>query len=150
MTERGIELIKRFEGFSPVVYICPAGYPTIGYGHVVRSEEREFFSSGITEQQAEELLLKDLIRFEIGVRKLIQRELHDYAIDALVSFAYNVGLYAFRASTLRRKILRGDLLDGAAEFLKWVYAGGRKLQGLVRRRQAERELYLEGISYGRL
>lgn len=150
MTERGIELIKRFEGYSPTVYLCPAGYPTIGYGHVVSPEEREIFKNGITREQADDLLRRDLLRFEIGVKSLLKDvKLHGYAIDALVSFTYNVGLSAFRASTLRRKALRGELIDAADEFLKWIYAGGRILQGLVRRRQAERELYLEGI-HGRL
>ncbi|MDI1471925.1 lysozyme [Thermodesulfovibrio sp. 1176] len=148
MTERGIELIKRFEGYSPTVYLCPAGYLTIGYGHVVRPEEREMFAKGITMEQAEELLRQDLSKYEKAVISLLQPvafSLQPQQIDALTSFAYNVGLYALKASTLRRKILRGDLLDAADEFLKWVYAGGRKLQGLVRRRQAERELYLEGV-----
>lgn len=146
MTERGIELIKRFEGFSPVIYICPAGYPTIGYGHVVKPEEAERFRNGITREEAEELLKKDLIKFETGVRRLLKGiHLHDYCIDALTSFAYNCGLYSFRASTLRRKILSGELFEAADEFLRWVYAGGRKLPGLVRRRQAERELFLEGL-----
>lgn len=146
MTETGIELVKRFEGFSPKVYLCPAGYPTIGYGHVVTPEERERFARGITKEEAEELLKIDLAKFEKGVRAHLKgARLHDYCIDALVSFSYNVGLYAFQSSTLRRLILRGELLDAADQFLRWVYAGGRKLKGLELRRRAERELFLEGI-----
>lgn len=146
MTERGIELVKRFEGFSSTIYLCPAGYPTIGYGHVVTPEERERFRNGITREEAEELLRRDLIRFELGVKSLIKGvKLHEYSIDALVSFSYNVGLYAFRGSTLRRLILRGELIDAAEQFLRWVYAGGKKLRGLELRRRAERELFLEGV-----
>ncbi len=146
MTERCLELVKKFEGFSPVVYLCPAGYPTIGYGHVVRPEEMERYASGITKEEAEELLRQDLQRFEVGIKGLLKGvKLGEYSMDALLSFTYNVGLYAFKASTLRKKILRGELLSAADEFLKWVYAGGRRLEGLVRRRQAERALFLEGV-----
>ncbi|MFN4196623.1 MAG: lysozyme [Caldimicrobium sp.] len=147
MTERGIELVKRFEGFSPKIYLCPAGYPTIGYGHVVLPEERERFASGISKEEAEKLLIEELRKYEKKVISLLKNvKLHEYCIDALVSFSYNCGIYAFRSSTLRRKILRGDLYDAADEFLRWVYAGGRRLEGLVRRRKAERELYLEGLA----
>lgn len=149
MTERGIELVKRFEGFSPTIYICPAGYPTIGYGHVVTPEEKERYRGGINREEAEDLLRKDLVRFESGVRAQLKGvKLHEYFIDALVSFAYNVGLYAFKISTLRRLILRGELYDAADQFLRWVYGGGRRLRGLKLRRRAERELFLEGV-YGR-
>lgn len=147
MTKRCIELVKRFEGFSPTVYICPAGYPTIGYGHVVTPEERKRFRGGITKEEAEELLRRDLIKFEAGVKAQLKGvKLHEYSMDALTSFAYNVGLYAFRGSTLRRLILRGELIDAAEQFLRWVYAGGKRLRGLELRRRAERELFLEGVN----
>lgn len=146
MTEKCIELIKTFEGFSTTIYICPAGYNTVGYGHVVLPEEKEKYVKGISKEEAEELLIKDLIRYETGVKSLLSGvKLHEYCIDALISFVYNCGLYNLKASTLRRKILRGDLLEAADEFLKWVFAGGKKLQGLVKRRQAERALFLEGL-----
>lgn len=149
MTERAIELIKRFEGFSSRIYLCPAGYPTIGYGHVVTQEEIERFRAGISKEEALRLLEDDLLRYEKTVKGLLGLQLHEYCIDALVSFAYNCGIYAFRASTLRRKILRNELLEAADEFLRWVYAGGRLLKGLVLRRKAERELFLEGVHNGR-
>ncbi len=146
MTEKGIELVKTFEGFSPKIYICPAGYETIGYGHVITPEERERFVRGITKEEAEGLLKADLNRFERAVRGLLKGfQLHEYCIDALTSFAYNCGIYSFKASTLRRKILSGELFEAADEFLKWCYGGGRKLEGLVRRRKAERELFLKGL-----
>jgi len=146
MTEKGLELVKRFEGFSPKPYLCPAGYPTIGYGHVVTPEERERFAKGITKEEAEELLIGDLMKFEKGVKGLLKGvKLNDYSMDAITSFAYNCGLYSFRASTLRRKILNGEYLEAGDEFLRWVYVGGKRLKGLVLRRQKERELFLEGL-----
>lgn len=147
MTERGIELIKMFEGFSSIIYLCPSGYPTIGYGHVVTPEERERFRNGITKDKAEELLKSDLRKFERLIKHSLKAvKLHEYCFDALISFAYNVGFYAFRASTLRRKIINNELLSAGDEFLRWVFAGGRKLKGLVVRRSLERDLFLTGVS----
>lgn len=144
MTERGLNLIKKYEGFSPVVYICPAGYPTIGYGHVVLPGE--VFSGRITREEAKEILKKDVLKVEKTIKSMLPGvRLHEYCYDALVSFAYNCGIYAFRASTLRKKILRKEYIEASHEFLRWVYAGGRKLKGLERRRKEEQSLYLEGL-----
>lgn len=145
MTYKGIELIKRFEGFSPTVYICPAGYPTIGHGHVVLPEEKERFKAGITKEEAEDLLITDLMRLEKRIKPLIKVEINELMLDAIMSFSYNLGIGAFQRSTLRQKLNRGEFIDASDEFLKWVYVGGRKLQGLVLRRQAERRLFLEGV-----
>ncbi len=143
MTHKCIELIKTFEGFSPTVYICPAGYPTIGYGHVVWNWDGKQMK--ITEEEAERLLIEDLVKLEKNVKQLITVNMHEYMLDAILSFTYNVGIYAFRASTLRRKLNRGEFFDAAEEFLKWVFAGGKRLLGLVRRRQVERALFLKGV-----
>jgi GH24 family phage-related lysozyme (muramidase) len=137
ITQAGIDLIKRFEGFSPAVYICPAGYPTIGYGHVMKPQEREQFAGGITTEQAETLLRQDLQTAERAVLRIINVPLTDGQFDALVSFTFNLGAGALQRSTLRRKVNRGDHAAVPAEFRKWVWAGGRKLEGLVRRRDAE-------------
>lgn len=147
MTNRCIELVKKFEGFSPKIYLCPAGYLTVGYGHVVIPSEREKFEGRIiTEQEAEKMLIEDLLKTEICVMKLLNYMLlHPYCYDALISFTFNVGIYAFRASTLRRKILSNQLNEAVEQFGRWVYAGGRKLNGLIRRRQAEKELFMDGI-----
>lgn len=145
MTNRCIELVKKFEGFRNKIYLCPAGYPTIGYGHVVLKHEKEKFKNGITQEEAEELLILDLAKREIKITPWIKVEIHPWMFDAILSFVFNVGIWAFYRSTLRRKLNRGEFYDAANEFLKWVYAGGRKLKGLVRRRQAERELFLEGL-----
>ena len=144
ITQAGLDLIKRFEGFSPTVYICPAGYPTIGYGHVVKPDERERFTSGITPEQTETLLRQDVQTAERAVLRLITVPLTDGQFDALVSFTFNLGAGALQRSTLRRKVNRGDHAAVPAEFRKWVWAGGRKLEGLVRRREAEAALYRDG------
>jgi GH24 family phage-related lysozyme (muramidase) len=141
MSKTGLDVIKRFEGFSPTVYICPAGYPTIGYGHLVKPHERERFASGITSEQAESLLRQDVQIAERAVLRLITVPLTDGQFDALVSFTFNLGAGALQRSTLRRKVNRWDHAAVPAEFMKWVWAGGRKLEGLVGRREAERIIY---------
>lgn len=143
ITQNGLDLIKRFEGFSRTVYFCPAGYPTIGYGHVVKDDED--FSAGIDESQAEELLRQDAQIAERAVLRLINVPLTDGQFDALVSFTYNLGGGALQRSTLRRKINREEHAEVPEQFMRWVWAGGRKLKGLVRRRAAEAEIYQNSI-----
>ncbi len=140
----GIEVIKQFEGFSAKPYLCPANYLTIGYGHVISEKEKlsTHHSPLITKLQAEELLRHDLQKFESAISKLISVPLTQNQFDALVSFTYNLGAGALQRSTLRSKINRNEHQLAATEFLKWVYAGGRKLAGLLARRQAESTLYL--------
>lgn len=139
ITQNGIDLIKRFEGFSATVYICPAGYPTIGYGHVVK--EGEDFSKGISESQAENLLRQDAQIAERAVLRLITVPLTDGQFDALVSFTYNLGGGALQRSTLRRVINRGEHPEVPRQLMRWVWADGRKLKGLIRRREAEAILF---------
>ncbi len=145
ITERCIELIKKYEGLSLKPYICPAGYWTIGYGHVLTKDELEAYRNGITKEKAEFLLYYDVFKTFFLISPLVSVKLHPYCWDALTSFSFNVGVYAFKASSLRKKINRGEFYSAADEFLRWVYAGGRKLKGLVRRRKEERELFLEGL-----
>lgn len=142
ITQEGLNLIKDFEGFSESVYICPAGYPTIGYGHLVKKGEN--FPEEIGEEEAEELLRIDVKSAENSVIRLIgnRRKLSNGQFDALVSFVYNLGAGALQRSTLRQKCLRGDDEAAAHEFLKWCRAGGRVLNGLLKRRKAEAWLYL--------
>ena len=141
VTEEGLSLIKRYEGFSPTIYICPAGYPTIGYGHVVLAHEREQFTAGITPTQATKLLRKDVRIAERAVLRLISAPLTDGQFDALVSFTFNLGAGALQRSTLRRKVNRGEHESVPAELMKWVWAAGKRLPGLVRRRKAEEVVY---------
>ena len=126
VTEAGLNLIKRFEGFSPTIYICPAGYPTIGYGHVVLTDEREEFAAGITQAEATELLRKDVRLAERAVLRLISAPLTDGQFDALVSFTFNLGAGALQRSTLRLKVNRGEHESVPAELMKWVWAAARK------------------------
>ncbi len=141
ITDSGLALIKLYEGFSSEIYICPGGYPTIGYGHLVRDHEKLFFDDGITRQEAEDLLRQDVRSSECAVLRLIRVPLSDGQFDALVSFTFNLGSGALQSSTLRRKLNRKDYDGAAAEFKRWVWSGGRKLKGLQRRRHAETRLF---------
>lgn len=141
VTEEGLNLIKRFEGFSPTMYVCPAGYSTIGYGHVVLAHEQVQFAAGITQAEATKLLRKDVSIAERAVLRLISVPLTDGQFDALVSFTFNLGAGALQRSTLRRKVNRGEHESVPAELMKWVWAAGKRLLGLVRRRQEEGIVY---------
>ena len=143
ITDDGLALIKRFEGFAPEIYICPGGWPTIGYGHVVRDHERERIVDGIDEATAENLLRCDVEVAERAVLRLIRVPLQDGRFDAFCSFAFNLGAGALKASTLLRRVNGGDWEDVPNQFLRWVYAGGRRVAGLERRRAAEAMLWLE-------
>jgi lysozyme len=142
ITDQGLELIKRFEGFSPTIYICPAGWPTIGFGHVVRELERDLYEAGIDEDAGAALLQHDVGVSERAVLRLIRVPLDDGQFDALVSFTFNLGAGALQRSTLRRKVNREAHGAAPAEFRRWVWAGGRKLGGLVRRRDAEVDRFI--------
>ena len=135
--EKGLELIKSFEGLRLRAYLCPAKVWTIGYGHTgdVRGGQV------ITQSQADDLLKQDLRRFEIAVRKLVKVPLTQNQFDALVSFAYNVGEAALSRSTLLRKLNAGDLAGTKLEFAKWNKGGGKVLAGLTRRRADEANLF---------
>ena len=148
VTEAGLNLIKRYEGFSSTIYICPAGYPTIGYGHLVLEHEQDQFATGITQAEATELLRKDVRIAERAVLRLISVPLTDGQFDALVSFTFNLGAGALQRSTLRRKVNRVEHEGVPAELLKWVWAAGKRLPGLVRRRQAEVVAYASEPSAG--
>jgi lysozyme len=139
ITEDGLRLIRRFEGFSAIPYLCPAGYLTVGYGHVVKNPAA--FRQPITEDEATEILVLDVAKAEKAVLRLITVPLSDGQFDALVSFTFNLGSGALQRSTLRRKVNREDHAEVPAEFLRWVWAGGKKLKGLIRRREAEAALY---------
>ena len=142
ISKDGLDLICRFEGFSPVIYICPAGYPTIGYGHLVTETNKEQFLEGVNEDEALDLLRQDVAVAERAVLRLINVPLTQGQFDALVSFTFNLGAGALQRSTLRRKVNREEHDDVPAELMKWVWAGGRKLKGLVKRRKAEILLYV--------
>jgi lysozyme len=135
---RGLELIKRFEGFAPRAYICPAGYPTIGYGHVVTRGES---FAEIDKATADRLLAADVRVAAGAVARLIVAPLEMYQFDALCSFTYNLGAGRLQMSRLRRMVDREEHECVPQELLRWIHAGGRILPGLVRRRVAEGQLY---------
>lgn len=135
---KGLALIKQFEGRELTAYKCPADVWTIGYGSTGPHVKP---GMTITEVEAEELLRDDLDRFEASVAKFAPNASQN-EFDALVSLSFNIGTGAFEKSTLLRKFKEGDKAGAANAFLMWVNAGGRKLDGLVRRRKAERELFL--------
>lgn len=138
LSPRGLDLIQAFEGFSPTPYRCPAGVPTIGYGHVIGADES--FDT-LSEEQALDLLRQDVQEAESAVCRLIHVPLASHQFDALVSFTFNVGAGALQRSTLRRQVNREEHDTVPSEFLRWVHAGPHILPGLVRRRQAEAQLY---------
>lgn len=142
VSKTGIDLIKSFEGCSLKSYKCPAGVWTIGYGHT-----GENIKSGmiISQDQAEEYLKQDLKRFEIGVNNLVKVDLTQGQFDALVSFSFNCGIGALKTSTLLKLLNQGKYDAAADEFDKWVYVGRIKLNGLVRRRKAEKEMFLQRL-----
>lgn len=150
ITDEGLGLIKRFEGFSPTIYLCPAGYPTIGFGHVVLLGEQSRFDSGILREEAAELLRRDVRIAESAVLRLIKTPLADGQFEALVSFTFNLGAGALQRSSLRTKVNRGEHGDVPVQLMKWVWSAGRKLPGLMRRRQAEGALYSAAMLAGRL
>jgi lysozyme len=144
ISQAGINLIKHFEGFYPKPYICPAGYLTVGYGHLVK--DKTLFNKPLTEAEAEALLRQDVLQAENGVNRLIKRPLTAGQFDALVSFTFNLGAGALQRSTLRRKVNSGYDTEVPAEFAKWVWGGGKKLPGLIKRRAAEAQMYQQGIA----
>lgn len=138
ITQEGLDLIKHFEGFSSTVYKCPAGLPTIGYGHLIK--KGEVFSS-VTEDEAEELLRHDVQVAEKAVLRLIKVPLNDGQFDALVSFTFNLGSGSLQSSTLRRVVNRNDHSEVPTQLRRWVWSGVKKLKGLQLRRSAESTLY---------
>lgn len=139
-SQEGVDLIKAFEGRRLRAYRCSAGVWTIGYGHTgdVKPGDR------ISPDKAEKLLREDLRKFEDGVSIRVQVPLTQNQFDALVSFSFNVGIGALGRSTLLKKLNKKDYRGAANEFRKWNKGGGRVLAGLVRRRKAERALFLSG------
>jgi len=148
------EMIKHHEGVRFKPYRCPARLWTVGVGHVLypdqgrlpldqrdafplKPEDNRVFSGA----EVDGILSSDLQRFEAGIAKLFPMVLAQGQFDALVSFAFNLGLGGVQRSTLRQKVLRGEV-EAADEFLKFTRGGGKILPGLVKRRNDERALFL--------
>jgi len=142
----GIDMIKSFEGFRGTPYKCPAGIPTIGYGATFYPNGKKvtMTDAAITEEQATELLAHMLVSFEKYVDSYCVDTITQNQFDALVSFAYNLGPANLKASTLLKKVNANSSDESIRlEFLKWVKAGGKTLKGLIRRREAEADLYFK-------
>jgi lysozyme len=144
LSDKGYELIKRFEGFSDRPYKCPAGISTIGYGNTYypNGTKVKITDKQITREYANEILAHIADEFSEDVLKLVKSKITVNQLNALTSFAYNVGVANLAKSTLL-KLVNINPNDGniAKEFLKWNKAGGKVLNGLTNRRIAESALY---------
>lgn len=143
VSENGINLIKQFEGCRLTAYQDSVGVWTIGYGWTQAIDGKPVAKGMvITQQKADDLLKQGVVQYENGVNSLVKVQLNQNQFDALVDFAYNLGVNALKGSTLLKKLNTGDYAGAANEFTKWNKAGGKELAGLMRRREAEKSLFL--------
>ncbi|HCR2142070.1 TPA: lysozyme [Enterobacter kobei] len=142
-SDKGIALIKQFEGCKLTAYQDSVGVWTIGYGWTQHVDGKPIRAGMTIKQETAERLLKTgLVSYESDVSRLVKVGLTQGQFDALVSFTYNLGARSLSTSTLLRKLNVGDYAGAADEFLSWNKAGGKVLNGLTRRREAERALFL--------
>jgi lysozyme len=154
VSQKCIEQIKKDEGVRNRPYQCPALLWTVGVGHVIDPSHAKVkladrkqlpipagWDRVLSAEEIDEILRKDLNRFESGVLRLIKVKLTQGQFDGLVSFSFNVGLGNLQNSTLRMKLNRGDYEGAAEQFLVWTKAGGKVLKGLVIRRTHEKEMF---------
>lgn len=142
-SEKGIALLKQFEGCKLTAYQDSVGVWTIGYGWTQPVDGKPIRAGMTIKQETAERLLKTgLVSYESDVSRLVKVGLTQGQFDALVSFTYNLGARSLSTSTLLRKLNAGDYAGAADEFLRWNKAGGKVLNGLTRRREAERALFL--------
>jgi lysozyme len=153
LSESGLSMIASFEGYMPYTYKDVAGYPTIGYGHLIKAGER--FREPLMPEQALELLHADAAIFERAVNQGVSVPLHGHQYDALVSITFNVGpggkyrdgiirLRSGTPSTLLRKVNAELHPEVPPQFMRWVNAGGKPIRGLKLRRAAEGKTYQGG------
>jgi len=142
-SDKGIALLKEFEGCKLTAYQDSVGVWTIGYGWTQPVDGKPIRAGmTINQETAERLLKTGLVSYESDVSRLVKVSLTQGQFDALVSFTYNLGARSLSTSTLLRKLNAGDYAGAADEFLRWNKAGGKVLNGLTRRREAERALFL--------
>ncbi|WP_062936204.1 lysozyme [Enterobacter bugandensis] len=142
-SDKGIALIKQFEGCKLTAYQDSVGAWTIGYGWTQPVDGKPIRAGMTIKQETAERLLKTgLVSYESDVSRLVKVDLTQGQFDALVSFTYNLGARSLSTSTLLRKLNASDYAGAADEFLCWNKAGGKVLNGLARRREAERALFL--------
>ncbi len=145
ISEKGLNLIKKFEGFSSKPYLCPANVPTIGFGSTYYENGMlvTLDDDSVSEQRATEILKFTTDKmYGSFVNKAVKVKLNQNQFDALVSFAYNLGNGNLQQSTLLKKVNSNDFIGASLEFEKWNKAGGKVLNGLTKRRTAEKELFL--------
>lgn len=144
VSEQCIKMIKHHEGFRRKPYQDPIGLWTVGVGHLIEDGKKlpKEWNRELSDEEVDDLLYKDLKRFEAGIERLTKVSLTQGQFDALVSFSFNVGLGNFQSSTLRSKLNREDYKGASEEFPKWRRAGGKILPGLVKRRADEKALFL--------
>lgn len=140
----GLTLIKSFEGLSLEKYRDAVGKWTIGYGHLILPNEN--FPQALSKVEAEDLLRADLGTTERGIHRLVTVDLNQNQFDALVAFAFNVGLGNLQNSTLLRLLNQGQYQEAAEQLPRWNKAGGKILAGLTRRRDAERALFMAPVN----
>ena len=142
VSSKGLELIKEFEGFSSVAYLCSAKKATIGYGNTFWEDGTPVkIGDQISKERAETLLKHVVDNFSVAVEVDIKIEVTQNQFDAMVSLAYNIGLGAFKNSTLLRQLNRGNFVGASQEFLRWDKSNGKPLPGLTRRREREKLLF---------
>jgi lysozyme len=144
LSKRGLDLIKKYEGFRAQPYKCPAGVPTIGYGATYYPDGKrvKMTDAPVTEKQASEMLKAMVIPYEKAVDTYCIDSINQNQFDALVSFAYNVGTNGLKNSTLLKKLnVNANDPTIRDEFMKWTKAGGKTLKGLVNRRKEEADIY---------
>jgi lysozyme len=137
LSTAGLDLIKRFEGCVLTAYLDVVGVATIGYGHTGGVK----LGDTITQEHADKMLENDVLVRVNAVNALLSKIVTQGQFDALVSFAYNVGVGNLQRSTLLKMINRGEAEDAGSQLLLWDKAGGRVYPGLTRRRKAELALY---------
>jgi len=142
--KQAADIIKKFEGFECVPYLCPANVPTIGYGTTIYADGTKVSmdDDAIDEAKAEEELLNHIKAVEKQVNAVVVVKLKAHQKAALISFVYNIGIGNFSRSTLLRKLNHcPDDQNIPDEFRRWTKGGGRVLRGLIRRREEEVELW---------
>ena len=150
ISERGLHLLKEWEGIRLKKYKDVAGKWTIGVGHLITREELMGgkFDNGITPSEAIVLLVTDVRPAESAVNRLVKCHLLQHQFEALVSFVFNLGEENFKKSTLLRKLNAWDYDAVPGELRKWVYAGGKKIKGLINRRENEIKLWRGELGKG--
>ena len=137
ISQEGISLIKKFEGCEYNAYKCAADVLTIGYGHTKDVKEGDL----VTQQEAENLLTKDLEEFEGYVLDAVEMPMSQYQFDAMVSWTFNLGPNNLKSSSMLKVLNKGNYEDVPAQIKRWNKAGGKVLEGLIRRREAEALLF---------